>query len=121
MDIRLTNLGVNANQDADIEIPLTPAQLSQLGTELLITLPPNSLYDGVYRLELLPTVVDLNGTFDALTDLVYVPEFPPEAVGEDWAQPAWVPAPGSEEWNQNEMISPSALSPLTWNASQLVT
>jgi hypothetical protein len=59
-DLLLTNLGVDAPADADTVIPLTEDQLSLVDgkTRLIISFPPFALADGVYELQLLPTLTD---------------------------------------------------------------
>jgi hypothetical protein len=60
-DLVLTNLGRNADVDPDQVVSLSMNQLSISGDELTITFDQNSLMDGVYSLEVLPTVTDLIG------------------------------------------------------------
>jgi len=57
----LTNLGVNADVDADQVIPLTDGMLSQAGNVVTIQFDRNQLADGVYKLEILSSVADLLG------------------------------------------------------------
>ncbi len=54
----LTNLGIDADNDPDVVIPLRDDQLSLStdGRTLLITLDAKQLPDGVYRLDLSPTL-----------------------------------------------------------------
>jgi hypothetical protein len=59
-DLVLTNLGVHASEDDDAIIDLADAQLDPRGNAIVITLP-RQLPDGVYSLEILSTVVDLDG------------------------------------------------------------
>jgi len=62
-DLLLVNQGVNAPADPDVVVPLTDAQLtlSEGNTKLSISFSPYQLADGVYRLEVLPTVADTAG------------------------------------------------------------
>jgi hypothetical protein len=60
-DIVLTNLGINAPVDADTIIPVTAGQLSQNGNDLTISFPRESLPEGAYSLEILPTATNVGG------------------------------------------------------------
>lgn len=69
-DFRLTNLGVNADLDPDVVVPLDPGQVNISGDTVTITFPSYELDDGVYQLEVLATVTDdvgnaLDGDGDA--------------------------------------------------------
>ena len=57
-DLQLTNLGKNADEDADTIIPLTDSDLSFVGNVLTISFTASELMDGVYQLEVLPSVQD---------------------------------------------------------------
>lgn len=60
-DLRLTNLGVIANLEPDKFVPLADSQISHAGNTIVIALPSGFLNDGVYSLEIMPTVMDLAG------------------------------------------------------------
>jgi hypothetical protein len=60
-DLRLTNLGVDAPADADVEIDLTDDHLSVQGSVLTLRFDAQELPEGVYQLEILPSVTNLQG------------------------------------------------------------
>jgi hypothetical protein len=60
-DFRLLNLGVNAPAEADVEVPLQPYQVYVLGNRVTIDLSGEQLADGVYALQILPTLTDYRG------------------------------------------------------------
>jgi hypothetical protein len=60
-DLQLTNLGVNAPADPDTPIALDDSQLSQNGNVLTISFDPFQLPDGVYSLDILPSVSTMGG------------------------------------------------------------
>ncbi|MFT7639380.1 MAG: hypothetical protein ACI9G1_001116, partial [Pirellulaceae bacterium] len=60
-DIRLLNLGKDADNDQDVEFNLLPEHVSHSGSLLTLTFAPQDLSEGVYSLELLDTIVDLQG------------------------------------------------------------
>jgi hypothetical protein len=61
-DVRLTNLGVDAPVDDDVEVVLQDNQLQTAGNQLTISFEHDQLPDGVYQIELLPTIVSQDGT-----------------------------------------------------------
>jgi hypothetical protein len=61
-DLILTNLGVDAANDADAIVTLTPQHLQSNGTQLVISFAQLELADGVYQLEILGSAVDLSNT-----------------------------------------------------------
>jgi subtilisin-like proprotein convertase family protein len=60
-DLRLTNLGVDAPLEDDELIMLTENHLQVSGRRLTLSFGSYELPDGVYSLEILPTVTDLTG------------------------------------------------------------
>ncbi|MFT5523515.1 MAG: hypothetical protein ACI9HK_001462, partial [Pirellulaceae bacterium] len=58
----LTNLGVNPAADPDTVIPLTSNHITVNGNTVVLDFDADELLDGVYQLEVLPTVTDLIGT-----------------------------------------------------------
>jgi peroxidase len=60
-DIRLTNLGINAPVDDDEIIQLDPSVIEIDGPLLSVNLLDTELPDGVYQLELLPTITNTSG------------------------------------------------------------
>ncbi|QDU75665.1 Calx-beta domain protein [Bremerella volcania] len=60
-DLVLTNLGIDADVYADQVITLTDGQLSVDGNTLTIIFAPYELSDGIYQLDVLPTVTDVLG------------------------------------------------------------
>jgi hypothetical protein len=63
-DLVLTNLGVDAPNDADVAVPLSDGQLVQAGDTLTINLPvggPGAPADGAYELRVLATAQDPAG------------------------------------------------------------
>jgi hypothetical protein len=79
-DLRLTNLGVDAPATPDTVVPLSASQLTVTGNQLVINFPPDTpqdLSDGVYRLEILPTIsspsgLQLDGNRDGTTGDAYL-------------------------------------------------
>jgi hypothetical protein len=60
-DLRLTNLGVNAPVEVDDVVPPNLYYLSLIGSRLTIMPAPYELDNGVYQLEILPSVTDTAG------------------------------------------------------------
>ncbi|MFT5525219.1 MAG: hypothetical protein ACI9HK_003186 [Pirellulaceae bacterium] len=60
-DIVLKNLGIDAPVDADSIVTVTPGQLNQSGNRLSIEFPRESLAEGAYSLEILPSATNVNG------------------------------------------------------------
>jgi hypothetical protein len=60
-DLRLTNLGVNGPQTADVEFDLLPSHLDLVDNVLTLNFVGGELDDGSYRLEVLPTATDSAG------------------------------------------------------------
>lgn len=60
-DLVLTHLGMNAPVDVDTVITLTDDHQAFTGQVLSLRFAPHELPDGVYSLEVLPTVTDLDG------------------------------------------------------------
>ena len=60
-DIVLTNLGIDADNDADTVVVLTQQQLSTVDNVLTISIDPFSVPEGVYLIEIQPTVTDVLG------------------------------------------------------------
>jgi hypothetical protein len=60
-DLRLTNLGVNAPVDLDSVVTLTNLHVQANGNTVSIQFSNQELAEGVYKLEVLPTVTDLAG------------------------------------------------------------
>ncbi len=58
---RLVNLGVNANQDPDVLIELSEDQMQTLGDKVVFEFEPDDLENGVYQLEVLSSVTDIDG------------------------------------------------------------
>jgi hypothetical protein len=60
-DIRLINLGRNAGQDPQQEIPLTEDHFQLDGASVVLKFDHGELSDGVYAIEIASTVSDLHG------------------------------------------------------------
>jgi subtilisin family serine protease len=60
-DLVLTNLGVDADNVADIVVPLTVNHLTQSGTDWIITFAQGELADGAYQLVINPSLSDRAG------------------------------------------------------------
>ncbi|MFT5523833.1 MAG: hypothetical protein ACI9HK_001782 [Pirellulaceae bacterium] len=60
-DFRLVNLGLNADVDPDVVVPLREDQLEVASNELTIHFDADELSEGVYQLEIGATVVDEAG------------------------------------------------------------
>jgi hypothetical protein len=60
-DFRLTNLGINAPVDSDQIIALDASHVSVAGSTVTLTFGMNELDEGVYALEVLDTLTDLEG------------------------------------------------------------
>ena len=60
-DLKLTNLGKNADVEPDAVIPLTEGQLNIVGRTLTISFTSYELPDGIYQLEILADVQDAAG------------------------------------------------------------
>jgi endo-1,4-beta-D-glucanase Y len=60
-DLVLTNLGVDAPTDADVNIPITAEQIDIQGSAVTISFETDGLTEGVYSLQLLSSVTDLDG------------------------------------------------------------
>jgi len=57
-DIVLTNLGLNVDNDVDVPFVLSNQHVVTNGSQVTIQFDQNELPEGVYQLELLPTVTD---------------------------------------------------------------
>jgi hypothetical protein len=60
-DIQLVNLGVDVPQDPDVPFALLANHFSQNANEVVLTFAAGELAEGVYRLSVAGTVVDLEG------------------------------------------------------------
>jgi hypothetical protein len=59
-DIVLTNLGIDADNDPDQIIALSVSHIQVEGNKLTLTFEQGELASGVYQLELLPSLLDIN-------------------------------------------------------------
>jgi hypothetical protein len=57
----VTNLGIHADNDADMVVPVDQQQLTQDGNDWIVTFAAGTLAEGVYQLEVLPTLTDEAG------------------------------------------------------------
>jgi hypothetical protein len=60
-DFALVNLGVDAPVDTDVPFALTPAHISINGTTVTLSFDNYELGNGVYRLDVLASVIDIDG------------------------------------------------------------
>lgn len=60
-DLQLTNLGINAPEDADFVVPIQDEYVTISGNTITIEFPPMELPDGVYQLVISPNVADAAG------------------------------------------------------------